>query len=277
MLSHNDVHYLVGLFQLVTHPKDVEVELGSMILDTAAEKERDVDVTVTYREGDVVTSLAGFEVKDEGRKLDLIHVEQLWAKLADMPSVTKKGIVSASGYSEPAIKKAKAHGVELYSFEDWDTKENDFPVDFQGFTSFGYREISWIECKFTFSEGGVRLDDLTDVAPVLEPEGMPSTLAPTVKDLCRLIAQGWLNQVKSDPGIAAVAAGVPIRTRFPVEITDPHLAELPSGRYALKSAVGELAPVWWTPQKHQSVRGVVYEKEEKRVHNGVQSRGGSAV
>ena len=37
-----------------------------------------------------------------------------------MPSITSRAIVSASGYSKPAIRKAEHHGVDLYELRDWD-------------------------------------------------------------------------------------------------------------------------------------------------------------
>ena len=45
-----------------------------------------------------------------------------------MPSVTHPAIVSTSGFTGPAIKKAKHHGVDLYAIDEW-TKplEEQFP------------------------------------------------------------------------------------------------------------------------------------------------------
>jgi hypothetical protein len=46
-----------------------------------------------------------------------------------MPSITHRAIVSTSGYSEPARKKAAYHGVEMYEFKPW-TKplQEQFPT-----------------------------------------------------------------------------------------------------------------------------------------------------
>ncbi len=55
------------LLTLISHEGDVEVELGTMVLDEAAEKERDVDVTVKLRKEDgsisgvVEGGLGGFD------------------------------------------------------------------------------------------------------------------------------------------------------------------------------------------------------------------------
>jgi len=78
-----------------------------MVFDAVAEEERDVDVTVRAVGGDGSTSVFdGLEVKDHTRRLDVIHVEQLCAKLRDMPTIADRGIVSASGYTEAALRKA---------------------------------------------------------------------------------------------------------------------------------------------------------------------------
>ncbi len=105
MLTPTDIHYLVGLLTVSSSPDDVEVELGSMVHDSTAEEERDIDVTVTKREQDKrISAYSGIEVKAHKRPLDSTHVEQLWAKMNDMPSLSNRAVVSSSGYSSPAIR-----------------------------------------------------------------------------------------------------------------------------------------------------------------------------
>jgi hypothetical protein len=120
MLSATDVHYLVGFLTLMSNADDVEISLGDMVYDEAAEEVRDVDITVTYKdEKGLLSVFKGIEVKRVGRPLDVAQVEQLAAKFQDMPAINRKAIVSASGFSKPALKKAAAHGVELFTFTDW--------------------------------------------------------------------------------------------------------------------------------------------------------------
>ena len=114
------VQYLVGLCCLKLDPDAVDVTIGDMVYDPAAEKERDVDVTVTITEsGGVTHAFKAYEVKREGTPLDVAEVEQLCMKFMDMPSVTHRSIVSASGYTAPARKKAEKHGITLYEFKAW--------------------------------------------------------------------------------------------------------------------------------------------------------------
>lgn len=119
-LSPMLVQYLVGLCCLKWDPEAVDVTIGDMVLDSAAGKERDVDVTVTITEsGSVTYAFKAYEVKHESAPLDVVAVEQLCIKLLDMSSVTHRAIVSASGFTPAAQSKAARHGVALYELRSW--------------------------------------------------------------------------------------------------------------------------------------------------------------
>lgn len=119
MLTATDIHLLVGVLTQVSSPEHVEIELGSTVYDAAREGNRDVDITVTFRdqEGSTV-ALHGIEVKRHGRPLTVEQVEQLCVKLKDMPGLTGHALVSASGYTGPARKKARHHGLQLYHLRE---------------------------------------------------------------------------------------------------------------------------------------------------------------
>lgn len=121
-LSPMLVQYLVGLCALKwdSSAVNVEVTLGDMVKDIAAQKTRDVDVTVTVDTPDGLYAFKGFEVKHWSSPLDVSDVEALVAKFNDMPSVTHRAIVSSSGFSDGAVAKATHHGVELLTFAPWD-------------------------------------------------------------------------------------------------------------------------------------------------------------
>lgn len=114
------VQYLVGLCCLRSDPDAVDITIGDMVLDPAAAKERDVDVTVTVAESETSKSaFKAYEVKREGTPLDVADVEQLCLKLLDMPSLTHRAIVSSSGFTDGAQAKASSHGVRLYALRPW--------------------------------------------------------------------------------------------------------------------------------------------------------------
>ncbi len=120
VLSPMLVQYLVGLCCLRWDPDAIDVTVGDMVYDAGAEKERDVDVTVTVSEGGAPSyAFKAYEVKRESPPLDVADVEQLCVKLLDMPSVTHRAIVSTSGYTAGAQTKAARHGVELYALREW--------------------------------------------------------------------------------------------------------------------------------------------------------------
>jgi hypothetical protein len=124
------VQYLVGLCCLKWDPDAIDVSIGDMVLDTAAEKERDVDVTVTVAESSSTThAFKAYEVKREGTPLDVAEVEALCLKLIDMPSITHRAIVSTSGFTTGAQAKAARHGVELYAMHPWTRPlQEQFPL-----------------------------------------------------------------------------------------------------------------------------------------------------
>lgn len=129
-LSPMLVQYLVGLCCLKWDPDAVDVTIGDMVLDPAAGKERDVDVTVTITEsGNVTHAFKAYEVKHEGSPLDVTEVEQLCLKLLDMPSLTHRAIVSASGFASGARSKAEKHEIALYELRPWTRPlEEQFPA-----------------------------------------------------------------------------------------------------------------------------------------------------
>jgi len=136
MLTPNDIHFLVGILCKISTPDNVDIILGDMIQDIASKNKRDVDITISYKnlEGKTV-SFVGLEIKDKSRKLGSQDIEQLCQKFKDMPAFHEGGIVSASGYSKPAINKADYHGIKLYELVKWNVTSKDlehiqFPENF---------------------------------------------------------------------------------------------------------------------------------------------------
>lgn len=129
MASPMMIQYLVGLCCLQHNPDAVEITVGDMVYDPAAEKERDVDITIILKGQDgTISAFKAAEVKKESKPLDVVTIEQLCMKFEDIPQITHKAIFSTSGYSEAAKKKAIHHGVDLYILEPWQQPIKDvFP------------------------------------------------------------------------------------------------------------------------------------------------------
>jgi hypothetical protein len=152
MLSPMQVQYLVGLCCLRRNPEAVEITVGHSLYDPKADYPRDVDVTVIYpNDKGEYEAIAGYEVRRESRPLEVGDVEALVTKLNDIPNVSKKSIVSASGYSQPAVKKAKAHGIDLYEIVLWDEPIREgFPKSSMKGTAseavlFSANYLAWID------------------------------------------------------------------------------------------------------------------------------------
>ena len=151
-LSETDIHYLVAFLYTITHRDDIMV-IGDKISDVTTGTKRDVDIVITKDFG-----MMGIEVKDEGRKVDVTLVEQICQKLSDMPDIKTKVIVSSSDYTDPARKKAAAHGVQCLRII-----RGPIPPAFQGVDFSAVNEMA--ETGFTWSQASVRF--------VLEPN-LPS-------------------------------------------------------------------------------------------------------
>jgi len=113
MLSETDIHYISGFLYVASGGAVESAILGERVHDTASNTQRDVDIVIK-RAGDV--AFIGVEVKDETRPLDITLVEQLCAKFEDMPSLGTRAIISSSGYTAPARRKAAAHGVTCLTY-----------------------------------------------------------------------------------------------------------------------------------------------------------------
>jgi len=143
------VQYLVGLCCLRWDPDAIDITIGDMVLDEAAAKERDVDVTVTVAESENSRrAFKAYEVKREGASLDVTDVEQLCLKLLDMPSLTHRAIVSSSGFTEGAQRKASSHGVELFGLQPWTRPlQEQFPsLTMQGTAQECFRGTQLLLC-----------------------------------------------------------------------------------------------------------------------------------
>lgn len=254
MLSHQDVHYLTGFLQVVTSPQPVEVELGSMVLDHAAETERDVDITVKYKLDSESTSvLVGLEVKDHARPLDVTHVEQLGAKMNDMGAITDRAIVSASGFSEPAVRKALKHGIRLLRFEEWDPWDDVFSVGMTHWKMFRERVAVWDGLQIWFNPNEASDPELQEAlesnSALVDEAGTPPEKPKNVSSLADVIARQVASHYSKTPEFESLSAGECGRIDVKVELEERLCVQLLSGPRALTTA--ELkGNLYWIEHQH---------------------------
>jgi len=158
----------------------VDVTVGDLVLDTAANKSRDVDITVTlHEEGGAMRAFKAYEVKREGEPLDVATVEQLCIKLKDMPAVTHRAIVSASDFTGGAIAKAGTHDVELFVLKPWTKPLADQFPEFKGvgrpeefLPSFESNLLYWVDCHLSLHvPPGSPAFNCEDVSPLFAADG----------------------------------------------------------------------------------------------------------
>lgn len=118
MLTPSDIHNIAGILCKLNEEGPHESILSEEVYDKSIDDTREVDIVIK-RSGTVKAVYKGYEVKHKSRPLDVVEVEQLCIKFNDMPSLQMRGIISASGFTKAAVKKAKYHNVELFEFVDW--------------------------------------------------------------------------------------------------------------------------------------------------------------
>ena len=94
----------------------------------------------------------GLRPRSHDRPLDVADVEHLCAKLKDLPGPTSHAIVSASGYTKPAIRKARHHSVVPWSFAPLDDPSNEIDqvrwFEFVGQPRVTFRRVDRRESSF---------------------------------------------------------------------------------------------------------------------------------
>ncbi len=148
MFTETDIHRIAGHLFLATRDPEIEVVLGERIDDVASATKRDVDIVFTSCSKG---TLVGVEVKNEGRPLDTPLIEGLCQKFSDMPTIGIRQIVSTSGYSEPALRKAMSHDVECLLLKSGPLPNFPF-VDMTRLRTIGVVRRAWTNAEVMFLE-----------------------------------------------------------------------------------------------------------------------------
>ncbi|MEK6371220.1 MAG: hypothetical protein AABO58_00855 [Acidobacteriota bacterium] len=217
MLSETDIHYISGFLYVASGGAVESAILGERVHDTASNTQRDVDIVIK-RAGDV--AFIGVEVKDETRPLDITLVEQLCAKFEDMPSLGTRAIISSSGYTAPARRKAAAHGVTCLTLVH--APIPPFPsVDLSQLPGITFITGTWIEGPHVHLVPGVALspEEREAIMTATVQYHVPDVPPCTVQELCDRIAQ--MLQLERGPDKAS-----PTPVRSIVQIPDKPSVEI---------------------------------------------------
>lgn len=222
----------------------VEIILGDMVYDKAADEARDVDITVTYKdEQGLLSAFKGIEVKRLGRPLDVAQVEQLAAKFRDMPAINHKAIVSASGFSKPAVKKAAAHGVELFTFAEWRNPMTGFDhVKFPPWVTVQQSIYSFAAAPHVIFNPFEPIpneikNQLNEDTPLCEISGDPHNLFKTIQDLTDAIEVIALNQEDIHTFVQSLPSGQPEYINVNVKLPEGVFLKIDGQNLLLKTAL----------------------------------------
>lgn len=232
MLSETDIHYITGFLYVLMRRDDVTIVLGEKVFDEASESRRDVDIVIATS-GE--HGLAGIEVKDEGRPLHVGLVEAICQKFADMPSITRRTIVSASGYTSPALRKASAHGVQCFKIERGNVPPF-WTIDLSHVSEIPVSYLEWREGPRVALQPNARLSEaqrseICDLTPVVPQFGNEPSDIRTVRELVdRITAKTTSEWPGPDVQHGTVAVSID------VEIADHPILALASGSVTVTDA-----------------------------------------
>jgi hypothetical protein len=106
-----DLEQLVTRIEEVLAPEGAEVKHNDSVPDRITHQPRQIDGTIRFKVGSVPI-LVTIECRDWVRIEDTTWIEQIAAKRDDV-GAAKTIAVSSTGFSNPAIQKAKFYGIEI--------------------------------------------------------------------------------------------------------------------------------------------------------------------
>jgi len=140
---------LVAQLEELLSNKEITIQSPDYIYDQAAERKREVDISIKGRIGSV-DALFIIECRDHKKVQGSDWIEQLFQKTKD---ICANGViaVSSSGFSAPAQIKAKKLGIELRTFKMFDPNE---VIEWMEEIT-----VEVMEHKFTIKKVGIGLID----------------------------------------------------------------------------------------------------------------------
>lgn len=273
MLTPTDFHYLVGILLSVSQTDGLEIEYGNMLWDDKAEENRDVDVTIRLKgENNQNRLFLGYEAKDHTRKLGTQCIEQLIQKGRDIPELVEMNIVSGSGFTEPAKRKAKAYNVNLYNLSDW--KNNEVFDQFKILPGAKHNEweLEWLEIEgehFVMPED-LHLDENQQLSPLIYTEdGSPLSPDQNLVDFLQEMKHSWTSALNFYYPPLLRNPGIPIPISAEIHLEGEKLYAL-AGSHAIPLREIEISgTVVWRKTEHSIVSKVLIKDGEKSPLAGV--------
>ena len=109
--SWREFEKLVTRIEQVLSPKGAVVKSPDFLIDKTTGEQREVDASIKFKAGtaDIIITI---ECRERTSVQDSIWIEQLVTKQSNI-GASKTIAVSANGFTDPAIRKAKLYGIEV--------------------------------------------------------------------------------------------------------------------------------------------------------------------
>lgn len=121
------------------------VEESAMIRDKVTNEKREIDILITTTRKKI-----SIEVRDRNRRAGTPWIEEMRAKHDDIIETDELILVSRSGFTKPAIKKARHYNIETLTIEE--ACETDWPVAMLGpqsmLTELNLQYKCFVVCEF---------------------------------------------------------------------------------------------------------------------------------
>ena len=121
MKAHREFEILVARIESALAPAGAVVKSPDYVLDNFTGEQREIDATIRYGVGSV-RLLITVECRDRARVEDVTWIEQLAMKQKHIGAAHTVA-VSSTGFSAPALKAAKLHGISTRQVEDVSSAE----------------------------------------------------------------------------------------------------------------------------------------------------------
>lgn len=158
---------------------DVCVEESAFLVDRETGKEREVDILLRSQLGDYPVFLS-VEVIDRSRRAGSGWIEEMTGKHQALPT-SKLVLVSRSGFTKPALEKAKARGIETLTVEEACATDWDLALRFEG-----QRVFQLFNIRFSCSAHIAGKSDWVP-APLSARVSLPANENPSVGDIVAFV------------------------------------------------------------------------------------------
>jgi len=215
-----ELERLVAILEEALRPDGVHVTSPDRIPDSVTGRKREVDVVIRTHEGGTVLAIC--ECRDRRAVADVTWVEQVVTKARDLEGSPAAVLVSTSGFTPEARKKAASYGLDVRLVTEVSVEEfrSWFRVE-HAVTIVTTRALHGCEIRLT-PEDADEFSASTNAA--LNEHGVQAAifqrrrLGPLSAD--QLFEQ-WYGEKHDQVERDVPADGRPVRRRVPVQFEDP--------------------------------------------------------